>query len=107
MYNKRSAMYEKAGDVDKSMADIMVLLTLNKTHGKGRIRRARILEAQGKLRDALKELCIVLAQLKDDAMAGKQVRCALRKHETLQRMLIHVLLLIPPDSRHDHRSCQT
>lgn len=73
MFNNRSAMYEKLGELEKSLADITVLLTLNKHHTKSRVRRARIWEIQGKLRDALTELCVVLAQAKDLAMAGKQV----------------------------------
>lgn len=73
MYNNRSAMYEKAGELDKSLADITVLLALNAQHDKSRIRRARIWETQGKPREALQELFTVLVQRKNEAMAGKQV----------------------------------
>ena len=41
-----SAMYEKCGELDKSLNDIMVVLTMDPSHLKARIRRARILEAQ-------------------------------------------------------------
>jgi deoxyadenosine/deoxycytidine kinase len=41
-----SAMFEKSGELDKSLNDIMVVLTMDPTHLKARIRRARIYEAQ-------------------------------------------------------------
>lgn len=55
LYNNRSAMYEKSGAEfhDKALNDIALVLQLDKTHMKARVRRARILEAKGKINDAL------------------------------------------------------
>jgi tetratricopeptide (TPR) repeat protein len=46
LYNNRSAMYEKTSNLDKSLSDIMVVLTMDVCHLKARVRRARIYEAQ-------------------------------------------------------------
>ena len=67
-------MYEKMDELDKSMADLAVLLTLNREHDKGRVRRARIWEKKGMIREALVELCAVLLQRKRDMMSGVEVR---------------------------------
>lgn len=53
LYNNRSAMYEKHGDLDNSLADIRVILSMEPTHERAHGREARICEAQGKLSDAL------------------------------------------------------
>ena len=39
-------MYEKVGELDKSLNDIMVVLTMDPHHLKARIRRGRIYEVQ-------------------------------------------------------------
>jgi hypothetical protein len=39
-------MYEKAGDFEKSLNDITVILAMDAMHIKARVRRARIYEAQ-------------------------------------------------------------
>lgn len=39
-------MYEKCNELDKSLNDILVVLTMDPHHLKARIRRGRILEAQ-------------------------------------------------------------
>ena len=46
LYNNRSAMYLKEGNVALAMQDITVLLTLDPKHIKGRVRRAKLLEEQ-------------------------------------------------------------
>jgi hypothetical protein len=46
-------MYEKAGHYEEALLDINVVLTMDAKHLKARVRRARIYEAQGKLREAL------------------------------------------------------
>ena len=60
LYNNRSAMYEKAGELDKSMNDITVVLALDSLHLKARVRRARILEAQGKGFEALDDYVMAM-----------------------------------------------
>jgi tetratricopeptide (TPR) repeat protein len=47
LYNNRSAMYEKLGKYDESLADISVIMTLDPSHMKARNRRARVNEAAG------------------------------------------------------------
>ena len=61
MYNNRSAMYERAGKFDEALNDITVVLAVDVKHMKGRARRARILEAQGKLNDAIDELVLLMS----------------------------------------------
>jgi deoxyadenosine/deoxycytidine kinase len=39
-------MYEKCNELDKSLNDILVVLTMDPHHLKARIRRGRIYEAQ-------------------------------------------------------------
>ena len=63
LYNNRSAMYEKLKEYDLSLADIDELLKLDSVHSKGRARKARILEIQGKSREALVEYCYIAAFL--------------------------------------------
>lgn len=53
LYNNRSAMYEKLKAYDKAMADITVVLAMDMLHTRVHLRRARIFEAQGKMREAL------------------------------------------------------
>ena len=61
MYNNRSAMYERAGKLEEALNDITVVLAVDVKHMKGRARRARILEAQGKLYDAIDELVLLMS----------------------------------------------
>lgn len=56
LYNNRSAMYEKGGDFENSLKDIMVVLAMDGKHVKARTRRARIYEKQGNDSDALNDL---------------------------------------------------
>jgi tetratricopeptide (TPR) repeat protein len=56
LYNNRSAMYEKNGELENSLMDIVVVLTMDGKHLKARTRRARILEKQGKFEEALNDL---------------------------------------------------
>lgn len=51
-------MFEKCGELDKSLNDIMVVLTMDPTHLKARIRRARIYEVQGQLKESLTDFAI-------------------------------------------------
>lgn len=60
LYNNRSAMYEKAGELDHSMNDITVVLALDGLHLKARIRRARIFETTGKLYEALDDYVMAM-----------------------------------------------
>ena len=60
LYNNRSATYEKSGDYKQSLSDIGVVLTMDPLHLKGRTRRARVLEAQGKIKEALDEYTLTL-----------------------------------------------
>lgn len=53
LYNNRSAMFEKLGEFEEALSDISVMLCLQPRHVRGLVRRARILEAQGKTREAL------------------------------------------------------
>lgn len=46
LYNNRSAMYEKAGQLDDSLLDIDVVLAMDSHHQKARLRRARIYQTQ-------------------------------------------------------------
>eukprot|EP01041_Mallomonas_annulata_P000389 gene389-705_t len=55
LYNNRSAVYEKNGDLDLALGDILVVLAMDPTHAKARIRRARIYELKGKSKEALAE----------------------------------------------------
>eukprot|EP01031_Cornospumella_fuschlensis_P028535 gene28535-34445_t len=59
LYNNRSAMFEKLGRFEEALRDITVLLTMDCNHAKARVRRARILEQQGKLKGALQDLFYV------------------------------------------------
>ena len=54
LYNNRSAMYEKCGELELSLTDIGLVLAMEPLHLKARIRRARIYEVQNKI----KESCI-------------------------------------------------
>ena len=60
LYNNRSATYEKSCDFKQSLSDIGVVLTMDPLHLKGRTRRARVLEAQGKLKEALDEYTLTM-----------------------------------------------
>jgi hypothetical protein len=60
LYNNRSAMYEKAGDVEKALRDILVVLSLDPVHLKARVRRARIYEQQGKGYEALDDYVVTM-----------------------------------------------
>jgi tetratricopeptide (TPR) repeat protein len=46
LYNNSSAMYEKAGIYDEAMLDINIVLHMDTSHIKARLRRARIYETQ-------------------------------------------------------------
>lgn len=50
LYNNRSAMYEKCGELDLSLTDIGLVLAMEALHLKARIRRARIYEVQNKIK---------------------------------------------------------
>ena len=54
-------MYERAGKFEEALNDITVVLAVDMKHMKGRARRARILEAQGKLYDAIDELVLLMS----------------------------------------------
>ena len=54
-------MYERAGKLEEALNDITVVLAVDVKHMKGRARRARILEAQGKLYDAIDELVLLMS----------------------------------------------
>jgi tetratricopeptide (TPR) repeat protein len=60
LYNNRSAMYEKCGDFKQSLSDIQVVLTMDQLHLKGRSRKGRILEAMGKIKEALNEFTLTM-----------------------------------------------
>ena len=60
IYNNRSAMYEKLQQYSQSLNDIDVLLALDFTHIKARVRRARIFEAQEKHQEAMHEFCTAM-----------------------------------------------
>lgn len=62
LYNNRSAMFEKNNELDASLQDIMIVLTLDTKHQKARARRARILERQGDFEGALDDcvFCSIL-----------------------------------------------
>jgi Tfp pilus assembly protein PilF len=46
LYNNRSAMYFKEGNIDKAMQDITSILAFDPVHMKARNRRAKIYEEQ-------------------------------------------------------------
>lgn len=50
LYNNRSAMYEKCGELDLALTDIGLVLAMEALHLKARIRRARIYEVQNKIK---------------------------------------------------------
>jgi tetratricopeptide (TPR) repeat protein len=60
LYNNRSAMFEKAGELEKSLLDITVVLALDNNHVKARSRRGRIFLAQGRLEEALDEFIAIM-----------------------------------------------
>lgn len=60
LYNNRSAMFEKAGDLEKSLLDITVVLALDNNHVKARSRRGRIFLAQGRTEEALDEFIAIM-----------------------------------------------
>jgi hypothetical protein len=53
-------MYEKLNALESCEADLAVLFALSPDHTKGRIRKARVLEKQGMLSDAMCELCFLM-----------------------------------------------
>mmetsp|Transcript_105551 Transcript_105551/g.207034 ORF Transcript_105551/g.207034 Transcript_105551/m.207034 type:complete len:702 (+) Transcript_105551:86-2191(+) len=73
LYNNRSAMYEKLGMFDKSLSDITIILTMDPNHMKARVRRARIFEAQGKLKQAIEDYVYagLLQQFKQEAPSNQ------------------------------------
>eukprot|EP01038_Epipyxis_sp_PR26KG_P007167 gene7167-9770_t len=60
LFNNRSAMYEKNGEFDNSLKDITAVLTMDPQHIKARARKGRILDAQGKSRQAVVEYIYAL-----------------------------------------------
>ncbi len=60
LYANRSAVYEKAADYNNSLLDVETVLMKEVTNTKARIRKARILEAQNNVNEALYELFVVL-----------------------------------------------
>jgi len=60
LYNNRSAMLERLERFDESLSDISVVISKDPLHLKGRARRARILENQGKLTESLEELVLIM-----------------------------------------------
>jgi len=60
LHNNRSAMHEKAGaeHFPQALQDIQLVLSLDNKHKKARARRARILEASGRLQEALVDYTI-------------------------------------------------
>lgn len=65
LYNNRSATYEKSGDFKQSLSDISVVLAMDVLHVKGRTRRARVLEALGKIKEALDEYTLTMVIERD------------------------------------------
>lgn len=61
IYNNRSAMYEKTGEFEKSLTDIDIVLSIDPTHIKARIRKARIYEAQKEWELSMAEYAAALA----------------------------------------------
>jgi len=58
LYNNRSAMYLKEGNVEKAMQDITSILTFDPKHIKARNRRAKIYEEQKKYQECLDDLML-------------------------------------------------
>jgi tetratricopeptide (TPR) repeat protein len=50
LYNNRSAMYEKCGELELALTDIGLVLAMEALHLKARVRRARIYEVQNKIK---------------------------------------------------------
>jgi tetratricopeptide (TPR) repeat protein len=50
LYNNRSAMYEKCGELELSLTDIGLVLAMDALHLKARVRRARIYEVQNNIK---------------------------------------------------------
>ena len=59
LMNNRSAMYEKGGLPDLSLADCDSVLDLDPSHTKARTRKLRVLESEGRHGDALVEVCAI------------------------------------------------
>ena len=55
LYNNRSAVYEKLGHFDNSLRDIGLVLAMDPFHVKARVRRARVYESQGKIKESLQD----------------------------------------------------
>jgi tetratricopeptide (TPR) repeat protein len=68
LYNNRSAMYEKVSAYQQSLEDIILVLTLDPLHIKARLRRSRIYEAQGKMKESIGDYmtAIVIEQTKGE-----------------------------------------
>lgn len=60
LYNNCSAMFEKAGRFDESLLDINIVLHMDSKHLKARVRRARIFEAQGRLKEAMNDHVVAM-----------------------------------------------
>lgn len=60
LLNNRSGMYERMAQYDAALKDIEAVLKLMPDHHKCRVRRARIFEKQGKMKEALLEYAIAM-----------------------------------------------
>lgn len=55
LYNNRSAMYEKGGEIEEALMDITVILSMDPKHIKAIVRRGRIHEGQENFKAALND----------------------------------------------------
>lgn len=88
LYNNRSAMYEKLQQYEHALRDITVILTMDPSHTRARIRRARVYEAQGKLELALKDYVTIalVEKYKGEQPVHEAKAAALSKKVALSRV---------------------
>lgn len=94
LMNNRSAMYEKGGMHDLSLADCDAILVRQPSHQKARNRRLRILESQNRYRDALVEVCALQLQFmqenRDKLRMGIPVTPPVSQHK-IEELMGHIL----------------